>query len=135
VPLGIAQGPWTLFAPGPDRTNIRLRVEIVYRDGVRRDWRAPHWREQSNGVKFVEYRRREWLTRLVTQEAAPAWDHWGRQLARELRPDLADAERGATIRIIYQEGEVAPAEIKPWRSIRQPAEYQGELLLTSEEVP
>jgi|GEM_PF-1503888 len=134
VPLGIAQGPWTLFAPGPDRTNMRLRVEIAYSDGVRREWTAPNWREQSVLAMWAGHRRREWLTRLMTQEGAPAWKHWGRHLARELRPELPDADRGATIRIIYQEGEIAPAELKPWRSIREPIEFQGEIVLFRETV-
>ena len=122
VPLGIAQGPWTLFAPGPDRTNMRLRVEVEYADGVRREWRAPNWREQSALAMWAGHRRREWLTRLITDEGKPAWKHWGQWLARELRPELDGAEHGATIRIIYQEGEIAPAERKPWRSIR-PVSY------------
>lgn len=135
VPLGIAQGPWTLFAPGPDRTNLRLRVEIEYRDGRRLNWRAPNWREQSAAAMWVGHRRREWLTRLITQEGTPAWKRWGRHLARELRPDLASAERGATIRIIFQEGAIAPAEQKPWRSMTEPPEFQGESVLITDRPP
>jgi len=134
VPLGIAQGPWTLFAPGPDRTNMRLRVEITYRDGVRREWTLPNWREQSALAMWAGHRRREWLTRLITQEGQPAWKHWCRRVARELRPELTDAERGATIRIIYREGVIAPAEQKPWRSMREPPEFQGEVVLLRETV-
>jgi hypothetical protein len=135
TPLGLAQGPWTLYAPGPDPTNMRMRVEVVYRDNERREWTSPNWREQSIAAMWAGHRRREWLTRLMTQEGAPAWQHWGRQMARELRPDLADAAAGATIRIIYEEGPIAAAELKPWRSIREPAEFSGSIVLSSEKVP
>ncbi len=132
VPLGIAQGPWNLFAPQPDRMNLRVRAEITYRDGVRRDWSAPNWQEQSPLARWTSHRRHTWIDRLVTQEAAPVWEQWCRHLARELRPELPDAERGARVRVIYREGPVRPAELRPWRSIREPPEFEGESVLTIE---
>src|SRR3954468_7947680 len=56
--LGINQGPWTLFAPDPDRTNTQLRAEITYRDGERREWIGPDWRKVSAWDKWVGHRRR-----------------------------------------------------------------------------
>lgn len=133
VPLGLAQGPWNLFAPEPDRTNIRLRAEITYRDGQRIRWTAPTWREQSAAAMWAGHRRHEWLDHIVTQEAAPVWGNWCRHLAREQRPDLPDADRGATVRVIYQLGTIPAAELRPWRSIREPTQYEDdELVLTIE---
>ena len=135
VPLGIAQGPWNLFAPGPDRTNIRLRAEITYRDGQRQEWSAPTWREQSAAQMWWGHRRHAWYDHLVAQEAGPIWEQWCRHLAREQRPDLADADRGAVVRVIYQLGPVAPADLKPWRSIGEPPQYEPhELVLTIERL-
>jgi hypothetical protein len=132
VPLGIAQGPWNLFSPGPDRINLRLRAEITYRDGQKWNWTAPTWREQSPATMWASHRRHGWYDRFVSQEAAPAWSGWCRHLARELRPDLPDADRGAVVRVIYQEGPIPPAELKPWRSIREPPLFESEGVLITE---
>jgi len=134
VPLGIPQGPWNLFAPQPDRLNLRVRAEITYRDGVRRDWAAPNWHELSPLARWTSHRRHTWIDRLVTQEAAPVWEPWCRHLARELRPEMQGADRGATVRVIYREGPIRPAELRPWRSIREEPEFEGESVLTIESL-
>ena len=135
VPLGIAQGPWNLFAPGPDRINMRLRAEITYRDGERREWTAPTWRDQSAAAMWAGHRRHEWIDHLVAQDAARVWERWCRHLAREQRPDLPDADHGAVVRVIYQLGPIQAAELRPWRSIHEPPQYEEhELVLTSESL-
>src|SRR2546429_3395639 len=101
--LGINQGLWTLFAPDPDRTNTQLKAEITYRDGERRQWQGPKWRQVSAWEKWIGHRRREWFDHIISQTAAMAWDPWCRYLARILRPDFENADRGAEERIIYHE--------------------------------
>jgi hypothetical protein len=132
--LGTVQGPWNLFAPGPDRMNLRVRAEITYRDGLRRDWEAPRWHKLSPLARWTTHRRHTWIDRLVTQEAAPAWEPWCRYLARELRPDFPAADDGASVRVIYREGPIRPAELRPWRSIRAEPEFEGESILTIESL-
>jgi hypothetical protein len=134
VRLGIAQGPWLLFGPDPDRTNIRLRAEILYRDGQRAEWVAPDWRQQSSWEMWTGHRRHEWVDTMVYQESAAAWEPWCRHLARTLRPDLPEADRGAEVRLIYQEAVVPPAENKPWRSIREPTKFDSGWVLTIEKL-
>src|SRR5882672_8245636 len=56
VRLGINQGTWGLFAPEPDRINTRLRAEITYRDGERREWHGPDWRQITRWDKWVGHR-------------------------------------------------------------------------------
>jgi len=130
--LGINQGQWTLFAPIPDDTNTRLRAEITYRDGERREWTGPDWRQVSAWEKWAGHRRREWYDHIAGQSAA--WDPWCRFLARTERPDFADADRGAEVRVLYQEALIPPAEIRPWPSIREPAKYDETLVLTIEKL-
>src|SRR5262245_5659101 len=130
--LGINQGPWTLFAPDPDHTNTRLRAEIKYRDGEQRQWNGPDWRQVSAWEKWIGHRRREWFDHIALQNGAPAWEAWFRHLARSERPDFADADRGAEVRVIYQEAVVPPAENRPWPSIRQPANFDDGWVLTIE---
>ena len=63
-----------------------------------------------------------------------AWDPWCRYLARILRPDFENADRGAEVRIIYREAPVPPAELRPWPSIREPAKFDDSLVLTIEKL-
>src|SRR5438132_1576493 len=56
VRLGIRQSMWNLFAPEPDKVNTRLRAEIIYRDGERREWHGPDWSRASAWEKWVRHR-------------------------------------------------------------------------------
>jgi hypothetical protein len=132
--LGINQGAWNLFAPDPDRVNTRLRAEVTYRDGERRDWRGPEWRDVSAWEKWVGHRRREWFDHIALQNASPAWEPWCRHLARTQRQDLEKADRGAEVRVIYQEAAIPPAESRPWPSIREPAKFDDGWVLTIEKL-
>src|SRR5262245_50790126 len=60
VRLGINQGEWNLFAPIPDRVNKRLRAEITYRDGEKRDWKGPDWGQVPAWEKWIKHRHVEW---------------------------------------------------------------------------
>jgi len=130
--LGLDQGMWNLFAPEPDRVNTRLRADITYRDGEKREWRGPDWAKMSAWDKWVGHRRFEWYDHVVLQPSAKALEPWCRYLARTERPDLADADRGAEVRVIYEQAEVPSADIRPWLSIRQPAKFDESWVLTIE---
>jgi hypothetical protein len=133
--LGINQGPWSLFAPEPDRINTILKAEITYRDGEKREWQGPNWRDVSAWQKWIGHRRREWLDHMGLQVGAPAWEPWCRYLARQMRPELADAERGAEVRMIYREATTPAAELYPWSSFRTPAKFDDGWVLTIEKFP
>ena len=113
--LGIQQGPWNLFAPLPVQTNTRLSAEITYRDGQRIKWVMPDPRQKSPWEKWRTHRERNFLVHLVTQEAAPAWGLWCRHLARTQRPDLPNADRGAEVRVIYEEAPIPQVTSFPER--------------------
>lgn len=130
--MGINQGVWNLFAPVPDRMNTRLRAEITYRDGERRDWTGPDWRRVSIWEKWVGHRRFEWFDHIVVQTNAHAWESWCRYLVRSQRPDMTDADRGAEIRVIYQEYETPLADKRPWPSIRDVQKFDEGWVLTIE---
>ena len=132
--LGIGQGPWTLFAPDPDRMNLRLRADITYRDGERRTWVMPDWRKVSAWEMFVTHRQRAWWNHIVSQDGGPTWEPSCRYLARQQRPNLADADRGAEVRLIYQEANIPPAEQKPWPSIREATPFDDGWILTTEKL-
>jgi hypothetical protein len=118
VRLGINQGPWSLFAPDPDDTNMRVLVEITYRDGRQAEWTSPQWRQLTPWQRWSTSRRMEWIDHITAQWAAPVWQPWCRRLAQEMRPELEHAERGASVRVIYEESKVPPASERPWRSFR-----------------
>src|SRR5882724_4955958 len=134
VRLGIRQGVWNLFAPEPDRVNTRLRAEITYRDGERREWHGPDWSQVSAWEKWIGHRQVEWYDHVALQSGKHAWEPWCRYLARTQRPELADAENGAEVRVIYQEAVNPPADERPWPSIRQPAKFDEGWVLTIEKL-
>src|SRR5688500_12947717 len=57
--IGVHQGPWSMFAPDPDRLNLRMRAEITYRDGQTAEWHSPEWRSQSLGERWTRHRHQE----------------------------------------------------------------------------
>jgi len=132
--LGIYQGPWTLFAPDPDRTNTQLKAEITYRDGERREWNGPDWRAVSPWEKWIGHRRREWFDHIPMQTGSMAWEPWCRYLARTLRPGFENADRGAEVRVLYREATIPPAERRPWPSVRQSLPFEDDLVLTIEKL-
>jgi hypothetical protein len=132
--LGLDQGSWSLFAPDPDSINLRLRAEITYLDGERREWNAPTWRTLTPWKMFIGHRRREWIEHMMAPESEPAWKPWCREMARTMRPDLPDADRGAEVRLIYHEAPVPSAENHPWPSIRQPPGFDAGWTLTIEKL-
>jgi hypothetical protein len=158
VRLGIHQGPWNLFAPDPDRTNRRVLAEITYRDGRKLTWVMPDPRQQTNWQKWALHRHRDYIDHLITQEAEPAWEPFCRYLARTLRPDLPQADRGAEVRVIYEEAEIPVVEgpiapltrrlkrmagwdepigelvDQPWRSYREPTPFTSSGILTIERL-
>ncbi|HEX5105371.1 MAG TPA: hypothetical protein VFV87_16245 [Pirellulaceae bacterium] len=132
---GLHQGPWNMFTPNPDAINLKLRAEVTYRDGQKAQWESPDWRSQPNWERWVGHRQQEFCDMIATQEAAPAWRTWAQFLARTLRPDFPNAERGAEVRITYQEAPVPPAEKQPWTTWREPPPYGDTWFLTIEKFP
>jgi hypothetical protein len=130
--LGIKQGAWALFAPEPDHVNNRLRAEITYRDGERREWHGPDWSQATAWEKWVGHRRLEWCDNAILQEKAAVWEPWCRAIARNARPDFENAEKGAEVRLIYSEAVVPPADQRPWRSVREPTPFNEGWVLTIE---
>lgn len=130
--LGVNQGYWDLFAPEPDRANTRIKAVITYRDGEKRIWHGPDWSKVSIWEKWAGHRRIEWFDHVVMQSSAPAWEPWGRHIARIARPDLPDADCGAEVQIIYTDAITPPAEEHPWTTFRHPATFEDGLVLTIE---
>lgn len=134
IRLGVDQGAWNLFAPEPDRLNMRLSAEVTYRDGEKRTWRGPVWKDASAWQKWVGHRHLEWFDHITAQTSQPVWEPWCRHLARQARPDFPEADRGALVRVLYHEAEIPPAEIHPWPSMRDAMAFDEGWVLTIEEL-
>jgi hypothetical protein len=132
---GLQQGPWTMFAPGPDKLNVRIRAEVTYRDGKKAEWTTPAWREQSLWERWVKHRHQEYSETILMQEGIAGLGPWMRHVARSLRPDLKDADRGAEVRILYHEAEIPDPAIKPWTTWRELPQTSDTLVLTIEKLP
>jgi len=133
IRLGINKGEWNLFAPDPDLVNTRWRAEITYRDGEQRQWRGPDWAKMSAWDKWVGHRHVEWCDH-VLGNGPTAWEPWCRHLARVQRPDFPSADRGAEVRVIYENATNPSADLRPWPSLRQPAEFNEQWVLTIEKL-
>jgi hypothetical protein len=128
--LGIYQGPWNMFTPGPDNVNTRLRVEITYRDGEIREWQSPVWNRASVWENWVGYRYRQWYDHVLPLQ--PAWEPWFRDLARTLRPELNQADKGADVRMMVSEGIIPPPGDGRWPSLTQPLGFHQRLQIALE---
>lgn len=133
--IGMHQGPWNMFAPTPDRLNLRLKAEITYRDGQKAEWTSPEWRSQSLTERWLKHRHQEFGEMIIMQEGGPALEPWMQHLARALRPDLENADRGAEVRITYQEAEVPDPADKPWITWREPPQSGDTWVFTTKELP
>jgi hypothetical protein len=133
IRMGINQGEWNLFAPEPDIVNTRIRAEITYRDGETRQWRSPDWAKVSAWEKWVGHRHVEWYDHIISNETA-AWESWCRHLARTQRPDFPNADRGAVVKLVYEQAQTPSAKLRPWPGMRQPAKFDEQWVLTIEHL-
>lgn len=134
VRLGIYQDTWNLFAPSPDRVNARISAEITYRDGQNRVWQSPDWTHDSAWKKWAGHRHMEWHDHIANYKNGQMYEAWCRQIAREARPDLPDADQGAQVRVIIAEATIPPADTRPWLSFREPMEFSDRWILTIEHL-
>ncbi|MGB0581521.1 MAG: hypothetical protein ACPGVU_17630 [Limisphaerales bacterium] len=84
--IGLWQGPWDLFAPEPDKENIRITAEVIYADGGVFKWSSPDWRKKSRWYLVRHYRRQEYYDNARRDVNQPAWPALARhvlQLAAE----------------------------------------------------
>src|SRR6476620_9736923 len=132
VRLGIRQDVWNLFAPEPDLVNTHLKAEITYPDGERREWHGPEWSKTTAWQKWVGHRYVEWYDHAPLRSGAASWESWCRYIARKERPEVPNADRGAEVRMIYQESLIPSPENRPWPSIRKPPVFDEGWVLTIE---
>jgi hypothetical protein len=131
--VGLGQH-WNVFTP-PDGINVRVRAEITYQDGQQTVWRSPDWPELSLWQRFIGHRHEEWLDTAWGQEDAPVWPGWARHLARQMRPDDPQADRGAEVKFVVEESLIRSPELQPWPSWRTPPEFKDHWTLTIEKLP
>jgi len=84
--MGLWQGAWDLFAPSPDKLNIRLSAEVHYGDGSVFRWRSPDWRDKPRWYLLRHYRRQEYYDNVRMDVNRAAWPGLARhvlQLAEE----------------------------------------------------
>jgi len=135
--IGLDQ-TWAVFAP-PDQINTRLRAEITYADGRTVTWRSFDWPTMSAWQRFTMHRRLEWLDNIWVAagapESGPAIASWARFLARSQRPDDPQADRDAEVKIIVEQAVIPSAEVRPWRSWREPVPFSEVTTLAIEKLP
>ena len=132
--LGLQQN-WDLFAPVPDKMNVRYQAQIEHADGQTAEWHSPDWRSQSPWQRWTGHRRTEWLDNIARTENSAAWPTWSRYLAETARPSHPGAASGATVKIIIEERPTRSPELKPWRKRTEPSARGDAWTLTIEKLP
>lgn len=79
---GLWQGPWNLFAPEPDKINVRVGATIQYADGQVAEWRSPEWQTMGPVRRFMDFREMEWVDGIRLDDNRGAWDAYAQYLAR-----------------------------------------------------
>lgn len=94
---GLWQGPWELFAPGVDRENHRILVEVDFEDGSTRIWNSPDWSEMSCWQKFRNVRKIEFYDRIRSESNRAAWSSFARFAAREVKNGESEPVRARLV--------------------------------------
>ena len=81
---GLWQGPWRLYAPDVDKTNLRLRAEVVFADRAIATYHSPDWSRRSVWRGYVEARHVNYFNNVLLAGKEPAWDALCAYLARTL---------------------------------------------------
>ena len=90
--VGLWQSQWELFAPEPDKVNVRVVGFVEFADGVTAGWRSPDWRSMSAAARFRHFRLAEFVDGIRLDSNRGAWPAFARWVAREVQhPDGGDA--------------------------------------------
>ncbi len=90
--VGLWQGQWELFAPEPDKVNVRVVAIVEFADGVTGGWRSPNWQEMSAAARFRHFRLSEFVDGIRLDNNSGAWHAFARWVAREVEhPEGGDA--------------------------------------------
>ena len=90
--VGLWQGQWELFAPEPDKVNVRVVAFVEFEDGVMGGWRSPNWRTLSAAARFRHFRLAEFVDGIRLDAHHGAWPAFARWVAREVKhPEGGDA--------------------------------------------
>ena len=80
---GLWQSPWDLFAPEPDKINIRVSASFVYQDGSSGTWYSPDWTRMSIFQRMLHFRDMEFIDGIRRDNNKGAWESFADYLARE----------------------------------------------------
>ena len=110
---GTWQGSWMLFAPNPDKVNVRVSAVITYEDGFRFKWRSDEWQNMGVVQRFIDFREMEYVDGIRLDGNQAAWSHFARYLSKNLkRPDNSTANP------------VKVELVRHWAKIPSPSEMQ-----------
>ena len=86
--VGLWQSQWELFAPEPDKVNVRVVAFVEFADGVTGGWKSPDWQTLSGAARFRHFRLAEFVDGIRLDSHRGAWPAFARWVAREVQhPD------------------------------------------------
>lgn len=117
--LGLWQGQWQLFAPEPDKINVRVRAYVQFADGADAVWTSPDWRRLSAWEKFRFFRQGEYFDGVRQNANRGAWP----ALARYVRTHVPHPKGlDVPVRrvILHRDYVVLPPPSDPLRPVSRP---------------
>jgi hypothetical protein len=83
---GLWQGPWNLFAPDVDKTNVRVSADIVFTGQHKTEWRSPDWNLMAPWERFISFRHQEYVDNIRQDSNSGGWTALARYLAGSVGP-------------------------------------------------
>lgn len=126
---GLWQGTWQLFAPEPDKIDVRVTAEISYADGSTRTWQSPDWRDTSSWQKFVNFRAMEYFDNVRDDDNAAAWGSLADFLARTVPAAGGSSIKPTKVKLARSWSLVPPLEEGLHRPYRERRTFEGPYVL------
>ncbi len=127
---GLWQESWRLFAPEPQKRNVRVSAQFYFADGSTLRWDSPHWAELNLFEKFFSVRRMKYYDLLTEDANRPAW----RTFALYRLSQLPDAARRRVTRVeLWRHWSITPRPEESWTPVGGPVELgEQEVFFTLE---
>lgn len=126
---GLWQGTWQLFAPGPDKIDVRVTAEISYADGRTRSWQSPDWRDMSGWQKFVNFRAMEYYDTVRRNENSAAWESLADYLVQTVPAPDGSSIKPTKVTLARRWSLVPPVKEGLHRPYRERRAFQGPYVL------
>lgn len=130
---GLWQGSWNLFAPEPDKANVRLVATVTFEDGARASWESPDWRSLSAVSRFLQHRYSEYIDAVAWDDKKAAWPALADYVARTVEHPAGREAKAVQVELERYVSVIPPPAAARWQPLpdRMPVTKQETILTYS----